>query len=419
MYNKQEWKDEIPDLTRPIMDPSTGKQKTDPQTGRPLFELVQVGTRITSTRLNTMEGGIDAAHTLVEQLAKEMGGNFVAVIDGVMGLSCTAEGLKATWTAGIAYVGGRRYQVAAGEMPLNPTQGQYLYVDIDGVVKKTTSQTTAKKGLTIFYVATDTSGVISSSDQRVNVSLEEILKRLDNVQIPDASLTDKGKVQLTNSTTSTSQELAPTAKALNDARQAAIAAAATSAASLYVPKDNGINILANSSAEFGLFNWRNNRASGPFYAVDEKKRGLPGSFAQDAETPSFQLTVLSSEEFELQPSTKYTLSADFYSLGSAAGDIYVQLYAVTSTASFTPLNCNSNSDWHRKSMVITTNSTENAKFSVRICVPLSKAAMLRKVARIMLNTGDTAADWNQGANDQALLSYVDAVKPKRNVWGPM
>lgn len=84
------------------MDPSTGKQKTDPQTGRPLFELVQEGTRITSTRLNTIEGGIEAAHTLVEQLAKEMGGNFVAVIDGVMGLTCSAEGLKATWTAGVA-----------------------------------------------------------------------------------------------------------------------------------------------------------------------------------------------------------------------------------------------------------------------------------------------------------------------------
>lgn len=232
MYNKQTWMDEIPDLTKPIMDPSTGKQKTDPQTGRPLFELVQAGTRITSTRMNTMEGGIEAAHTLVEQLAKELGGNFVVPIDGTMGLLCNAQGLKATWTAGIAYVGGRRYQVAAGEMPLNPTQGQYLYVDIDGAVKKTTSQAMAKKGLTVFYVATDTSGVISSEDRRINISLDEILKRLDNVQIPDASLTVKGKVQLTNETTSQSQTLVPTAKAVNDAKQAAIIEAGSNAQSL-------------------------------------------------------------------------------------------------------------------------------------------------------------------------------------------
>nr|WP_145404227.1 hypothetical protein [Paenibacillus xylanexedens] len=172
MYNKQTWLDEIPDITRPILD-SSGKQKTDPQTGRPLFELVQAGTRITSNRLNTMEGGIESAHTLVEKLAKEMGGNFVAVIDDVMGLVCSAEGLKASWTAGVAYVGGRRYEITAGEMPLNPTQGQYLYVDVDGVVKKTTSQITAKSGLLLFYVATDTSGVISTTDQRVNLSVQE------------------------------------------------------------------------------------------------------------------------------------------------------------------------------------------------------------------------------------------------------
>jgi predicted RecA/RadA family phage recombinase len=184
MYNKQEWKDEIPDLTRPILD-SNGKQKTDPQTGRPLFELVQEGTRITSTRLNTMEGGIENAHTLIEHLAKEIGGNFVATINGVMGLSCTAQGLKATWTAGVAYVGGRRYEVSSGEMALNPTQGQYLYVDVDGAVKKTTSEATAKTGLLLFYVATDTSAVISSKDRRQNINLEELIKRVESVEIPE------------------------------------------------------------------------------------------------------------------------------------------------------------------------------------------------------------------------------------------
>ncbi|MEK4195972.1 pyocin knob domain-containing protein [Paenibacillus sp. FSL L8-0323] len=60
-YNKQQWKDEIPDLAKPIKD-SSGKQKTDPQTGRPLYELVQEGTRLTSQRLNYIEEGIEAAH---------------------------------------------------------------------------------------------------------------------------------------------------------------------------------------------------------------------------------------------------------------------------------------------------------------------------------------------------------------------
>ncbi|MEK5413691.1 pyocin knob domain-containing protein [Paenibacillus sp. FSL L8-0708] len=65
-YNKQQWRDEIPDLTKPIKDAS-GKQKTDPQTGRPLYELVQEGTRITSARLNHIEDGIETVNELVDQ----------------------------------------------------------------------------------------------------------------------------------------------------------------------------------------------------------------------------------------------------------------------------------------------------------------------------------------------------------------
>lgn len=70
-YNKQTWKDEIPDLTKPIKD-SSGKQKTDPQTGRPLYELVQEGTRITSARLNHIEDGIEGAHSELVDLSEDV-----------------------------------------------------------------------------------------------------------------------------------------------------------------------------------------------------------------------------------------------------------------------------------------------------------------------------------------------------------
>lgn len=107
-------------------------------------------------------------------------------------------------------------------MALNPTQGQYLYVDIGGVVKKTTSEATAKTGLLLFYVATDTRGVISTADHRVNISLEEILKKIENVEIPDASLMKKGIVQLSNKTDGTSETLAATEKAVRDAKNASV-----------------------------------------------------------------------------------------------------------------------------------------------------------------------------------------------------
>ncbi|WP_237174613.1 tail fiber protein [Paenibacillus xylanexedens] len=53
--------------------------------------------------------------------------------------------------------------------------------------------------------------------------------KFSQIIIQDASLTQKGVVQLSNSTTSTSQSLAATAKAVNDARQSAISTASTDA----------------------------------------------------------------------------------------------------------------------------------------------------------------------------------------------
>ena len=368
MYNKQTWLDEIPDMTKPIMDPSTGKQKTDPQTGRPLYELVQAGTRITSNRLNTIEGGIEEAHTLVEQLAKEMGGNFVAVIDGVMGLSCSAQGLKATWTAGVAYVGGRRYEVSAGEMALSPTQGQYLYVDISGVVKKTTSQETAKAGLLLLYVATDTSGVITSTDQRVNISLDEILRKIENADIPDATLTIKGKVKLSNKTDGTSQTDAATEKAVNDARVAAINASATDATSKanaaesnakkYV-NDNfrkpseiiNANLVKNSAGQMGLTYW-NNVGGVSFTAYRNQTVG--SFFAVDSAVADLQYAVLESESIGVSPNTNYLLQCVFHTSGvSNNAFVYIEIKNSTTGNIIGVLNADPNKWWHRKTTLTT------------------------------------------------------------------
>ncbi|MMZ48599.1 hypothetical protein D1872_102740 [compost metagenome] len=201
-YNKQTWKDEIPDLTKPIKDAS-GKQKMDPQTGRPLYELVQEGTRITSARLNHAEQGIEDAHILIEQLAKEWGGSFVAAPNGTAGFQFTAFGLTASWTAGVGYVAGRRFEVAAGSLTLNPTQGQYIYLDTDGVVKRTTSQATANAGLLLWYFATDASKVITSTDRRRTITPDSFVRR-DEVVLKepgkglstnDYNNTEKAKVQ--------------------------------------------------------------------------------------------------------------------------------------------------------------------------------------------------------------------------------
>ena len=88
--------------------------------------------------------------------------------------------------------------------------------------------------------ATNVSAVLNSSniyvtteelDEAIQTAKDYTDEKFSQIIIQDASLTQKGVVQLSNSTTSTSQTLAATPKAVNDARVAAISAADTAAKS--------------------------------------------------------------------------------------------------------------------------------------------------------------------------------------------
>ncbi|WP_340400844.1 pyocin knob domain-containing protein [Paenibacillus sp. FSL H8-0079] len=69
-------------------------------------------------------------------------------------------------------------------------------------------------------------GIFEKIDAGVatQADLDALREAVSQMGIPDASLTQKGKVQLGSSTTSNSESHAATSKAVNDARQAAIAA---------------------------------------------------------------------------------------------------------------------------------------------------------------------------------------------------
>lgn len=60
--------------------------------------------------------------------------------------------------------------------------------------------------------------------ETIQTDIQQLQEDVQNADIPDASLTVKGKVQLSNKIDGDSEELAPTEKALKDALAAAIAA---------------------------------------------------------------------------------------------------------------------------------------------------------------------------------------------------
>ncbi|MGF9822612.1 phage tail protein [Brevibacillus agri] len=110
----------------------------------------------------------------VDSLAKNVIGSAV-----VSGLAFTVAGLTASYTAGTAYVSGVKVDVAAGSIQLNGTQGQYIYLDSDGLVKNTTSQATADAKCKLWYFATDATSVITSTDSRNIVSKDAFVKQTD------------------------------------------------------------------------------------------------------------------------------------------------------------------------------------------------------------------------------------------------
>ncbi|QRG70863.1 hypothetical protein [Brevibacillus choshinensis] len=126
-----------------------------------------------------IEQGIADAHQLVKDLANELGGSFV-----FSGLTFTYTGLTANYAAGTAYVKGQRFSVSAGSIPLNANQGQYIYLDTDGVIKKSTSQAVADGVCPLWYFSTNVTTVLSYTDRR-NLLSDSIT--VDQTQVPSSN----------------------------------------------------------------------------------------------------------------------------------------------------------------------------------------------------------------------------------------
>ncbi|WP_190945274.1 pyocin knob domain-containing protein [Paenibacillus sp. UASWS1643] len=128
-----------------------------------------------------------------------------------------------------------------GLYALDPDEGEILYwygYDVTGTVIPVGggSEILEQTFDTMVFVGTaqNVSSTVSQSLVFVTITeMNQVLtdskaytdSKFASATIPDASLTQKGKVQLSNAIDSTSQSLAATAKAVSDARQAAIIAA--------------------------------------------------------------------------------------------------------------------------------------------------------------------------------------------------
>ncbi|MFJ2044514.1 phage tail protein [Paenibacillus taichungensis] len=196
--------------------------------GRQLQAKAQTGVQLAYTRMSVGSGSlagqsleamtalITPVKNLVIERLKHPTGSTRALIGGTLSNADVSTGF---------------YFREIGIFATDPDDGEILYMYAnsgstadyiapsgDGIIKKAVNMNVIVGTATNITAFIDESLVYVTRDE-----FEEALADID-VDIPDASLTVKGKVQLTNQITSQSQTLAATAKAVDDARTSAMAA---------------------------------------------------------------------------------------------------------------------------------------------------------------------------------------------------
>ncbi|MDQ0168782.1 phage tail protein [Paenibacillus tundrae] len=234
---------------------------------------------------------------------------------------------------------------------------------------------------------------------RANIA--DLDERVDNIVIPDASLTEKGIVQLSDATDGARSNVAATEKAVKDAREAAIRDAGIEVDKTYIRKNRPSNLLPNSSAELGTLGWTNVNTSIPFVPSNDIDDEVSTSFVSNGSTTSAS-SIFRSDNMTIRNGVTYTLSADFMNPAGVAGQINVSLKTAAGVVAGS-ITCDAGTAWHRKAITFPTGV---GTYYVELSIPLGLTGSNRRVRRIMLSTGTDGELWNQDSNDRLLFQSV-------------
>jgi hypothetical protein len=246
--------------------------------------------------------------------------------------------------------------------------------------------------------------------------------KFSQIIIQDASTTQKGVVQLSNSTTSTSQTLAATAKAVSDARQAAISAAATDAttkantaetnaknqadAKFRTPAQiNRANLLKNSSGLMDFQHWTKVTPGWTVYTNPTVGR----FFSQDGAVASGQYAVLDSEVIGVFPGPHY-LQAMFHTSNSGPNAIVtIEIKNAANDQTINSIPADTNTWWHRKSSAINIPTGVSA-IKIRLVVSNYPGGSNIGFSRIGFYEGSADIPYTQEFDIRALYEQNEVVK---------
>lgn len=240
-------------------------------------------------------------------------------------------------------------------------------------------------------------GAQAKADVAKQAANEYTDQKVGEIVIDDASLTQKGIVQLSNKTDGDAENVAATEKAVKEARVTAISAAGLAADDKYIRKDRPSNQLPNSSGELGLMGWTNLNSASLFTASRGADSLGPCTFVSTQAN-----SIMRSEVFFFQgEATTYTLSADFLNPALAPNQLFVSLKTTSGSLVASIVN-DGVTGWHRRAVTFEKPVGVIGVY-VEVVVVAGIATAQRRVRRIMLSVGTDGDIWNQDANDSLLF----------------
>ncbi|MCF7756163.1 phage tail protein [Paenibacillus xylanexedens] len=256
-------------------------------------------------------------------------------------------------------------------------------------------------------------GIFEKIDAGVatQADLDTLREAVSQMDIPDASLTQKGKVQLSSKTDGTSETVAATEKAVRDARVTAISTAAADAgtkANVAVAPIIGLqnsNSVKNSAANLDLSNWTN---AGPVLWVvgGQNFRGFKFFSCLDP-VPANVYAILDSDPITVSPGD-YNLQAMFSTAGTTSGIVQIEVHNISANTTINSMGFPLNSNWNRMNKKITI-PTGVTSVKLRLVVAGSTSgapAGTKAVTRIKFSAGSVDVPYTAEADDLALFQSV-------------
>lgn len=219
--------------------------------------------------------------------------------------------------------------------------------------------------------------VLNGNWDKIDAAVKAVEDAVGDISIPDASLTVKGKVQLSNATNSTSETMAPTLKAVKTVSDAAATAqakadaaetptgaqakanAAETNAKAYADQNfynrnrlDSINLVKNGTALFGFQDWTVGGGSWA-YTTDYGDAG-GAYFYPSVATDSGTHVWMESATIGVAQNGGYKFGATFHTNGGLSTDLVrLEVVDYPTTRTLASIMADPNKYWHRKTSALT------------------------------------------------------------------